>query len=492
MKTGRTAPQANETLASLVNSLISNQRETSWVEFKVNNANPKEIGEYLSALSNAAALSEKPYGYLVWGVDDATHEVIGTTFIPEEARNGNEELRVWLARMLNPRLVFTFHRFQMGGKEVVLLEVPSAKNQPTQFAGDEFIRIGSSKKPLKGYPEYERDLWRLFDRKPFETGIALENLAESDVLSLLDFPAFFEMLQQPLPSDTQRILHRLNAENMTIANAAGGLDVTNLGAILFAKKLKDFGRLARKALRVVVYEGSGRIQTVREQEGQKVYASGFEGLLEFVRTLLPRNEVIGKALRQDVPMYPDLAIRELVANALIHQDFSVTGSGPMVEIFSDRMEITNPGYPLVSTDRFLDSPPRSRNEALAAFMRRIGVCEERGSGVDKVVSEMERYQLPAPRFETPEGSPRATLFAHKPFSDMDSRERVHACYLHACLRYTQNNPMTNGSLRERFGIAAHNSATASRIIRDAIEAEKIKPLNPEQAKKNSRYLPWWA
>ena len=117
-------------------------------------------------------------------------------------------------------------------------------------------------------------------------------------------------------------------------------------------------------------------------------------------------------------MYPILAVRELAANALIHQDFAITGTGPMIEIFDDRMEITNPGKPLVSTDRFLDTAPRSRNEALASFMRRAGICEERGSGIDKVVFETELHQLPAPFFEMAENATRAVLFAHKELREM--------------------------------------------------------------------------
>jgi predicted HTH transcriptional regulator len=191
-------------------------------------------------------------------------------------------------------------------------------------------------------------------------------------------------------------------------------------------------------------------------------------------------------------MYPEPAIRELVANALIHQDFAITGAGPMIEIFEDRMEVTNPGHPLVSTDRFLDTPPRSRNESLASFMRRAGICEERGSGIDKVVFQTEYYQLPAPIFETWDDSTHTVLFAHKALKDMGREDRVRACYLHACLRYVERNPMTNSSLRERFGIEEHNSAIASRIIRDAMEDGAIKPYDPEQGKKYAKYLPRWA
>jgi predicted HTH transcriptional regulator len=164
----------------------------------------------------------------------------------------------------------------------------------------------------------------------------------------------------------------------------------------------------------------------------------------------------------------------------------------MIDIFSDRMEITNPGPPLVKTERFLDAPPRSRNEALASFMRRVGICEERGTGIDKVVSATEFFQLPAPSFETPEGNTRAVLFAHKELKDMDRTDRIRACYLHACLRFVERNPMTNSSLRERFGIEEHNSAIASRIIRDTSEDKLIKPYDPTQGKKYAKYVPFWA
>lgn len=479
-------------LVSLVRELCKLPAETPWLELKHNNADPQEIGEYLAALSNAAALDGKSNAYLVWGVNDKTHEIVGTTFKPHSAKKGNEELESWLLRLLSPRLHFRFHTFDVDGKPLVLLEIPSAHSKPTTFEGRELIRIGSNKKPLKDFPEQERALWRVFDRTPFEELPAASNLDAAEALSLLDYPAYFDLLGLPLPTDQAGILGRLQDDGMLRCDEAKRWEVTNLGAILFARELQKFKGLARKAVRLIVYEGKGRLKTLREMQGHKGYASGFEGLIEYLSALLPRNEVIGKALRKDVPMYPDLAVRELIANALIHQDFSISGAGPMVEIFDDRLEITNPGEPLVDVDRFLDSPPRSRNEALASFMRRVGICEERGSGVDKVVSETEFYQLPPPRWERPDGSLRVVLFAHRELKDMDKQDRVHACYLHACLRYVLRDPMTNTTLRERFGIITKNSAMASRIIRDTKEAKLIKPYEEGQANKNSRYLPYWA
>lgn len=479
-------------LAGLVNELRKLPAETSWIEFKENNQNPEEIGEYLSALSNVAALEGKANAYLIWGIRDRTHELVGTDFRPAIARKGGEELESWLLRMLSPRLHFRFFTLDMEGKGIVLLEIPRATSKPTQFSGKEWIRVGSNKKSLKDYPEQERALWRIFDQTPFESLSAAENLSATDALALLDYTAYFDLLKMPLPANQAAILNSLQDDAMLVCNDAGGWDVTNLGAILFAKDLHRFRALARKAVRVIVYEGKGRIKALREQEGRKGYASGFEGLIDYLNALLPRNEVIGKALRSEVPMYPALAVRELIANALIHQDFAISGTGPMVEVFDDRMEITNPGLPLVKTDRFLDSPPRSRNELLASFMRRIGVCEERGSGVDKIVFETEFYQLPAPSWEATEGSMRAILFAHLPYREMDSRDRSRACYLHACLRYVQRDPMTNATLRERFGIAPENSAMVTRVIKEAMAEGLVKPFDPEQGRRHAKYLPFWA
>lgn len=483
---------AQDYLNGLLSELRKLPAETGWVEFKENNSSPQEIGENISSLSNNAALEGKANGYLVWGVEDKTHAVVGTTFKPAQAKKGNENLENWLVRLLNPRLYLRFYEFTHEYKPIVVLEIPRASGKPVQFQGVEFIRVGTCRQKLKDHPQIEKELWRIFQTTPFEELIAAQRVASDMVLSLLDYPSYFELLGQPLPSDREKILDRLKEDRMIVADQAGSWSITNLGAILFAKSLDPFRGLKRKAVRVIVYEGKGRLKTVREQVGHKGYASGFEGLIEFVNALLPRNEVIGHALRKEVPMYPEPAIRELIPNALIHQDFSVTGAGPMVEIFSDRMEITNPGLPLVSTERFLDTPPRSRNEALASFMRRVGICEERGSGVDKVVFQTEFYQLPAPIFETAEGSTRAVLFAHKPLRKMDRADRSRACYLHACLRYVERDPMTNSSLRARFGIAEGNSAMASRIIREAMEDQLIRPYDPQQGKKYAKYLPYWA
>lgn len=241
-----------------------------------------------------------------------------------------------------------------------------------------------------------------------------------------------------------------------------------------------------------MYRGTSRIETVREQVGQRGYAAGFSGLVGYVSDLLPENEVIGKALRTSQPLYPDLALRELLANALVHQDLTIRGAGPTVEIFDDRLEITNPGTPLIAPERFIDSPPQSRNEATARTMRQLGVCEERGSGWDKVTFSIEFHQLPPPLVEVTEVHTRVVLFAPRALKDMNKEDRIRAVYQHACLRYVNREPVTNTTVRQRFGISDRNTAQASRLLRDTVEAGLIAPFDPSAGPKAMRYVPFWA
>jgi predicted HTH transcriptional regulator len=477
-------------LVSILLSLVSLDAENEWIEFKHNNTDAEEIGEYILALSNSAALNDKHLGYIVWGVQNSDRQILGTNFKPRQQKVGNEELENWLARQLNPRINFKIYEFACNSNNMVIFEIPKAAYIPTRFKTVEYIRVGSYKKPLKDFPEKERELWELFSRQPFEKRTALENVTGDEVLLHINYPAYFDLTQQNLPNNRTGILERLATERFIVKNLGDRYDITNFGAILFAKDLRIFESLYRKAIRIIIYNGQGRIQTQKEEVNYKGYANAYEEVVKFINDQLPQNEHIGQALRQEVRMYPQIAIRELVANTIIHQDFNMAGTSPMIEIFYDRMEITNPGEPLIDTKRFIDAPPRSRNEDVAAFMRRINVCEERGSGIDKVIDSVEIFQLPAPEFIVTEQHTKTILFSYKKFADMTRDDRIRACYQHACLRYVCNEQMTNSSLQRRFDI---HTSMISRIIKATLEEGSIKPYDPEnESRKHARYVPFWA
>lgn len=404
-----------------------------------------------------------------------------------------QELESWLIFHLDPQIDLRIHEGEIDSKYVVLFEFAPATHRPIRFNGIEFVRVGTYKKKLQECPEKERELWRILGETSFEKGLAMRSVPSEHVSTFLDSQAYFQLMNLPYPENRSLVLQRLVSEKLIIQSDDGNYDITNLGAVLFAKNLEDFDRLVRKTLRIVFYRGNSRIDTIKEYEMKKGYAVGFEDIVTYINDQLPQNEEIVNAIRKEVRMYPKLAIRELVANALIHQDFNIIGAGPMVEIFENRIEISNPGLPLIDIMRFIDETPRSRNEILARLMRRLNLCEERGTGIDKVVFQIEFYQLPAPDFRTTTQSTLAILFAPKNLKEMDSKERTRAVYQHASLQYVIGKKMTNESLRKRLGINPSSYPLASRIIRDAIKEKLVKPQGNEVGiGKSASYLPFWA
>ncbi len=480
-----------EQLKKLLEDLIRHPYECEWIEFKHNFHSPEEIGEDISALSNGACLHNQPHGYLVFGVQDKTHKIIGTSFKAKTHTKGNENLEHWLLNRLNPKLDFSVYEFDYETDvHVSIFIIPAAQDRPIDFLNSSYIRVGSITRKLNEFSEKEAKIWRKPVGSSLEKDIAKSNVSASDVVQLLSTQTYFDLLKIPYPSTQQGVVDKFLSENLIIKEKST-FNITKLGAILFAKNLNDFESVQRKSVRVIVYKDKNKIETIREQVGAKGYALGFVGLLDWINSQLPANEEIGKALRKETRMYPEIAIRELVANALIHQDFTEKGF-PMIEIYSDRIEISNPGVPLIKPERFIDEYV-SRNDKLADLMRRMGFCEEKGSGLDKVIFYNELFQLPAINFSIGSQRTSVIMYSYKPLNDMDKRDRVRACYQHACLKYVSNDKMTNQTLRDRFKIEDHNYSIASRIIRDAIEEGVIKEDDPtSKSRKYASYIPYWA
>ncbi len=476
-------------LISLLERVTKQFSETELVEFKENFHSAKEIGELISAISNSACILNKTEGYIIFGIKDSSHELVGTTFKAKSYKKGNENLEHWLNQRLNPRINFQVDELDYKGKHFSFYIIPATKNIPVKFENVSYIRINSITRKLIDFPEKEVRIWKK-EHKQFETEIAKKNLINTDVISLLSTQTYFDLMKIHYPTTIHAVLEKFEEEKFVFLNKSGRYDITNLGALLFAKDLINFETLYRKSVRVIIYKGRNKIDTEREQIGRKGYALGFEGLIDWINSQLPTNEEIGKALRNEKRMYPEIAIRELVANALIHQDFSQQGF-PMIEIYSDRIEITNAGIPLIESNRFIDKYI-SRNHILADIMRRMGFCEEKGSGIDKVIFYNELYQLPAINVLTDDIRTKVIMYCYKTLKEMDKKDSLRACYQHACLKYVSNDKMTNTTLRERFGIETKNASTASRIIKDAIEEGLIKDEDENNTSRKYRnYIPFW-
>lgn len=468
-----------DTLQSWLNA----PTETERLEFK----EAKQQYDSNKLLRYCAALANEGGGFLILGVTDSLpRRIVGTqAYI---SINHLNDIKTRIVQSLSMRVETTELHHNDG--RVLVFEVPSRPiGQAVEFEGTYLMRSGESIVPMT-----QDMLRRIFSEgqpdwfsQPIKT-----NASPDEVIALLDTQTYFDLLKLPYPTSREAVLAKLEGENL-ISKDKAGWKITNLAAILLAKKLDGFSSaLARKAPRVVIYDGVNKLKTRVETPGNRGYAVGFEGLVDFVHSAAPQNHVVEQTVREDVKMFPKQALRELIANALIHQDFNASGTSVMIEMYDDRVEISNPGQPPIEVERFIDEY-RSRNERLADFMRRLGVCEEKGSGVDKVVQAAEAYQLPAPDFRVGELRTTAIMFAHQNFSEMSKNDRTRACYQHCCLLYVSNQRMSNQSLRHRFGVPESMAATVSLVISATKEAGLIKSDDSEtMSTRYARYLPYWA
>ena len=324
-------------LDKLIQELIRIPEEKPWLEFKHNNYTPDMIGKDISALANSAALYEKKCAYMLWGVTDGTHELCGTKYDLQSLKKGSQEIGNWLRSLLSPNAEFEFHTANIDGKRIGVLMVYPAVNQTVTFEKIEYIRSGSYTKKLSDFPALKVQLWDKIRNSRFEERYAQFDLPLSDALQLLDYTAYFERKALTLPADLQGIAHFLLEEGLLIRQDNGLFAITNLGAVTLAKKLSHFNRLSRKALRIVQYDGTNRLNILRDETFDKGYISAFDSMLKYMEALIPASEPIIHGLREKQTAYPLLAIRELLANALIHQDFAISGAGPVVEIFKNQL-----------------------------------------------------------------------------------------------------------------------------------------------------------
>lgn len=450
------------------------------------------IGEDISALANSATLNDRDYAYLIWGVDDGSHEIVGTKVRLQLEKKGEQELENWLRYLLSQNADFEFYDTEVDGKHVELIRIHKALNEPVAFQKIDYIRSGSYTKKLNEFPTFRAQLWDKLRHSMFEDVRVKIDQRYEDIIRLLQVDAYFTLLKIPQPTEKDAVIHYLNEDRIIRKQDNGLYSITNLGALLFAKDLNEFARLGRKSMRVVQYKGKNRLLLQKEESFVQGYAVCFENIVRYVNALLPSNEDVNTVQLSTISKFPLPSIREAIANSLIHQDLYITGAAPVVEIFENRVEVTNPGTPLVDVLRIIDNPPKSRNEKLASLMRRLKMCEELGRGWDRMVLACEAQFLPAPHIDVFQDSTKVTLFSKIEFSNIPMEEKLWSCYLHACLMYVQGEVLTNKSLRDRFGVKETSAGSISRLIKESVREKLIKPIDPDTAKRYMKYIPIWA
>ncbi len=471
-------------LSLLENSLKPVPTELNSLDWKSGlSGNTERLAQHLCAFSNLAG-----GGVLVFGVDND-----GVPFTM--GKNEIEEVVKKLSNIAKNNLSYSISIqhdvMEYEGHALLFIYIPEQHNKPVHMRGNDIFNsyTRSGNQTVKMSAQQVRELIAQSSGYSYEERVAKHDLTAQEVLTLLDYKTFFALRGKNVPVSEDAILSTLEEFNM-INSSQGRWNITNLGAVLLAKQITDFKTIANRRVVVRRYEGTNNRHLQFEQVMEKGYAVGFDGMLDYIMRNVSREHIDG--LRESIPTYPRVAIREFVANALVHQDFAVTGMPLTVEIFSNRLVITNPGSSLNDINRLIDLPPQSRNEMLAQTMLLLNICERRGSGVDRAIEAIESMHLPAVKFATGENYTRITLYPEKKVSDMTKQEKIDACYQHACLMYEDNETINNQSLRERFELERRKAPLVSKIISDTIEAGKIKPANEDiVSRKYACYVPYY-
>lgn len=484
-------PWIKKALNSLEHSLGNIPQELNELDWKETlSPNSEKLCKHLSAFSNLPG-----GGFLVFGIDNSGGQPIGI------AKTDADEIIKKLSNHsrsgVDPVVTIEHSIEEFKGIPVLLVHIKESAVKPVHITGksieESYIRSGSTTRKAS---RQEIGGLMLNSKTPVFEELHASKLKNTiEIITTLDYAAIYKLLNKPVPSNISEITSWMQEEKMIVQIDEDGYYITNLGALAAAQNLNEFDGLARKTIRLIKYEGKNKSGESKEFPGSKGYAIGFEGLILFVKGILPGSEIIKNALRTETSVYPEIALRELIANALIHQDFSIRGSGPMIEIFNDRIEITNPGklLPNKNIDRLIRTTPESRNEILASSFRRYYICEERGSGFEKAISAIELFGLPPLKFEETESSFKVIMYAPRPFAEMTDRERIEACYQHSIIQYFGTGGMTNASLRQRFGMHDKQASQVSRLIKQAIDMGRIKYKDPSNVSvKYNVYLPYWA
>jgi ATP-dependent DNA helicase RecG len=476
---------------TFIDTVRSFEREPDWIEFKQNNFEQDTVGQYVSALANSAIIHEKDEAYLIFGIENETHAVTGTTVNIAGRKVGNEPYLLWLSKYLEPHIYVHHQRIDYRGKPVEVLCIKPPYQQPVRFKGRAYVRVAGSQQVLNNHPALERTIWAVTSRYAFEGTVTEPNVTWKHIEEQYSYKQLLKMLKKQYDT-VDGAIAILAASDLIPGNLQGNFDVLALMDLTCARNMNRISLLADKTVRVIVYKGSDKLEALSDREGYRGYTTTFESLMEYLMDKIPHREVMKHGIRTTEYRIPEATVREFLANAIIHQDFTQTGGRPTVEIYSDKMRIVNPGTPLVEPDRFIDAPSKSRNPTFAKLMRAAGLCEQRGSGVDRALREVERASLPPPLIQAVAGSTSVTIFMSKPFTQLTADDRVRACYQHACLMYESGDFMSNGSLRKRFGLGEKQYPQVSEVISNAIAAERIRPLNEGQANRIARYVPYWA
>lgn len=273
---------------ALIENLRALPSETDWLEFKVATYQSETIGKYVSALANAAMFHERDHAYMVFGIADDTHEVVGTDVRLDLKKVGNDNFLFWLANLLDPKITVQHQRVWHRGKHVEILCIDPGFQRPVTFKGFPYIRVDSAQQPLSKYPNIQQKIWAIASRYAFETTTLETNATKQRVLSGFMYEKLLSLMKRRWDGGKE-VLEALGSYGFVESNLQDRFHIKALLPLLAAKDVNEFPLLRYKSARVISYKGTDKLTSVDDREGVRGYAVAFDGILQYIMDRVPHN-----------------------------------------------------------------------------------------------------------------------------------------------------------------------------------------------------------
>lgn len=387
----------NEELIQLIDELRTLPRETEWVEFKKGTATANErLGMYISGLSNSACVKNQDFAYLIFGVDDVTHEVIGTKFNFKSAKEGNQELELWIKRNTTPTLNFEHYVCQYNQNvRVELFSIPAAKGEPIGFMNYQKIRIGTSLTDLKNYP----DLIRMIYNSQIDwSAKIIENASIDDLdpIAIANARIKFKEKNSNKPWFGE-IDSWDNAKFLDRAKITINGKITNTAILLLGKEE------AAHYISPAVAQITWKLDT-EESAYEHFEIPLFSTVNEVIKRIrnvkykfFPDNQLIAT----EVQKYDTEVILEALNNCIAHQDYGRNSRIILVEKVNKLIFTNAGGFFEGKAEDYCEgnlTPQKYRNKWLANAMVNLNMIDSLGFGISKMYrSQMKRF-FPLPDY----------------------------------------------------------------------------------------------
>ena len=350
-----------------------------------------------SWLKSVSAFANGEGGVLIWGISD-NDEVVGLV----DAKGDAEFISEVIKTKLDPVPVISLEFKVVNEKQLVVLHVNAGQETPYYYIGDKqriaYVRIGNEsvvadRIQLKGL--VMKGSGRTYDCLP--SSFRFEDMA-------------FTKLKSVHYKRLQRSFEDSEFTSWGIVDENGNL--TNAGALL-----ADESPMRQSRIFCTRWNGlsmtSGLGEAIDDVELEGCVIGQLQDAVSFVRNNSHKKWWKENDHREELPDYPDRAVTETIANAIIHRDYMQMGSEVHIDMYDDRLEVYSPGGMmdgrLIQQLNPMTVPSKRRNPLLADFFSRLGLMERRGSGMKKIIDAYKQYEHLVD-FHMPEFSSNASEF----------------------------------------------------------------------------------